>query len=689
MANSFPFPIEDRHFIGISPQDLTESGMNSAAQIIPAWFGFCTQIQHVPAECNIEVSGRSQFKLFINGISVLFGPCRSEKEVAYYDTIDIAHYLKHGENRIVMQVFSYPENPPMDQRACQGPNYCYGDNGGPAVYLKGSIGNKDPQLPENWSIWLDKGQGFNGYDVFLLGANEVVDGKLAFQNPFFRETWEDTGCIKAVYVQPLTYDPFGCRRGKIFQARPIPLLYRKEYSIPDWQTRTIAPKTEECFVLDAGRLTTAYFRIGFSGGKGSRIRMTYAESYFQKDADGKPYKGVRDDVSGYIDGIYDEYVVDADTVYEPFRFRTFRFIKITVQTAEEPLVILPQPYIETAYPLENTKKPCFADEKKEQLYDVAFRTLQLCAHDTFEDCPYYEQLMYACDTRLEILFTYAATDDLELPRQAIRLFGASLQNNGLTQARFPSRDDQIIPAFALYFVMMLEDYAKHTGDMEFIRPYIPAAERIVETFLSKRCESGLLAPQGYWDYFDWTQEWQAKSIANTPTAVMDGESALQNLFFVYAVQSLIRILPHFDREDLAKHYEGACQKLLAIVEKSCFVPEKGLYKEGPCTEEYTQHTQIFAVLTGLVQGEKARNLMEKVLSDSSLIQCSFVQKFYLFRALELTGMYDRTEPLWDAWLEFLKLHCTTFPETPFNPRSDCHAWSALPLYEFANYGQNI
>ena len=74
-----------------------------------------------------------------------------------------------------------------------------------------------------------------------------------------------------------------------------------------------------------------------------------------------------------------------NTVYEPFRFRTFRFVQVTVKTGKEPLTILPQPYVETAYPLENTKKPVFTDPKKEKLYDTAFRTLQLCAHDTYED----------------------------------------------------------------------------------------------------------------------------------------------------------------------------------------------------------------------------------------------------------------------------------------------------------------
>ena len=676
MSDSRPIP--EKQFLGVPAEVLVREGYDPARRIVPAWFGFRSAMKTVPERCPVQIAARSQYKLFVNGESVLFGPCRSAEEIACFDTLDIAPYLQAGENRLVLQVFSYPREPEEEE----GPYYCFGDSEGPAVSLEGELGEKDPRDPESWRVWLDRGQGFNRHQVFMLGSNETVDGALALGNPFFRPEWEEKELLPVTAVQPRSYDPFGARKGKIFQPRPIPLLYRKEKSFPHWREETFPPRTERSFVLDAGELTTAYFRIGFRGGKGARVTLTYAESYFQKDENGWPFKGVRDDPGGFLQGVRDEYTVGGDTVYEPFRFRTFRFVLVTVETGDEALTILPRPYVETAYPLVNSKKPAFDDPKKEKLYDVAFRTLQLCAHDTYEDCPYYEQLQYACDGRLEILFTYAATEDLDLPRQAIRLFGSSMQLSGLTQSRFPSRDQQTIPAFALYFILMLEDYVDHTGDAAFAAPYIPLAEQILETFLRKRSESGMLAPQGWWDYFDWTPEW-AREGGSTPTAALDGESALQNLFFVYAARSLCRLLPGYHRGELAAHYEEECGKLLRLVEERCWDEERGLYREGAFTGEYSQHTQIFAVLTGLASGERAKAIMEKTLEDKSLVQCSFMQSYYLFRALEKAGMYDRTEALWQTWQDFIDLHCTTFPETPFSPRSDCHGWSALPLTEFA------
>ncbi len=675
----FPFPITGKTFIGVDPTDLKQRGLLPQEVIVPAWFGFVTEISQLPTTCPIEVTGRSQYKLFVNGTSVLFGPCRSQREIAYYDTLDIAPYLKVGRNTLVLQVMSYPEHP--ENRSQAGPNYCYGDDGGPAISVEGVLGDKDPSKPENWLIWLDKGMTFSDDGVFLTGATERVDGRLSCLNPFLSEKWECPDLLQAVYRQPWAYDPFGCCHGEVFLPRPIPLLYRREYCFPNWQRNEVPAGEKRRFVLDAGRLTTAYFRIGLQGGRGAKVRILYAESYFQRREDGSVYKGVRDDPSGFLDGMYDEILVGSSGVYEPFRFRTFRFVEITVEAGEEPLTLLPQPYIETAYPLENTKRPQFKNTREQRLYDVAFRTLQLCVHDTYEDCPYYEQLQYACDTRLEILFTYASTDDKKLPAYAIQLFASSLESNGFTQARFPSRESQIIPVFSLYFVMMLEDYVRETGDLNYIRTFLPIAERVIEKFLSNRCPDGLLAPNGYWDYFDWTRQWS--DVASVPTAVKDGESVLQNLFFVYATQSFIRLLQRFGRWNQAAEYAEECNKLLDLVEQLGYDCDKGLYREGPRTDEYSQHTQIYAVLTGLVKGEQARKIMERVLTDPTLVQCSFMQNFYLFRALEKVGMYDETLKLWDKWESFLQLHCTTFPETPFDPRSDCHGWSALPLYEMS------
>ena len=121
-------------------------------------------------------------------------------------------------------------------------------------------------------------------------------------------------------------------------------------------------------------------------------------------------------------------------------------------------------FLETRYPLEMESRFRSSDPRLDAITPLALRSLQMCAHETYMDCPYYEQMMYVGDTRLEALTTYAISRDDRLPRKALVLFGLSRLPDGLTQARYPSRDVQVIPPFALWWVGMVYDYALWRSD---------------------------------------------------------------------------------------------------------------------------------------------------------------------------------------------------------------------------------
>ena len=55
--------------------------------------------------------------------------------------------------------------------------------------------------------------------------------------------------------------------------------------------------------------------------------------------------------------------------------------------------------------------------------------------------------------------------------------------------------------------------------------------------------------------------------------------------------------------------------------------------------------------------------------------------YYLFRAMEKTGLYDRMDERWNLWRSMLDKNLTTCVEDGVTERSDCHAWGAVALYE--------
>jgi hypothetical protein len=87
------------------------------------------------------------------------------------------------------------------------------------------------------------------------------------------------------------------------------------------------------------------------------------------------------------------------------------------------------------------------------------------------------------------------------------------------------------------------------------------------------------------------------------------------------------------------------------------------------------------VLVDLVDPNEQQALMEKIISEKDLTQCTFYYRYYLVRALKKVGLGDRYVEMLQPWRDMLKIGLTTFAENPEPTRSDCHAWSASPNYD--------
>ncbi|MCR2823875.1 alpha-L-rhamnosidase-related protein [Lederbergia panacisoli] len=490
-------------------------------------------------------------------------------------------------------------------------------------------------------------------------------------------------------------------------SRTIPLLYEEEkfftkvmraqeeavYSNDIFTKKsdplTIAQGTQFIIELDAGELTTGYLNIKVSEGNGTKISILTSECYEKEDPKtGRRIKGVRDEVSegSKLLGDSDIYVVcgtqEGLEVYEPFWWRTFRFVRLKVEVGDEPITIHSFTYRETGYPLDVKANFKSSDATMTPLWDVSVRTLKRCMHETYEDCPYYEQLQYAMDTRLQILFTYSISGDDRLARKAIFDYHSSLLPSGMLQSRYPSVLPQVIPGFSIYWILMVHDHYMYFGDDELVKRYRPTIDAVLDWFERKIGSHGLVdnLTSSYWNFVDWVAEWHN----GIPGAVSKGPLTIYNLMYAVALQKGAELNEWTGRPDVAREYRERAKKLKDAIHSLCWSEKVGLFQDGPNVEEYSQHVQIWSVLLGDMEDEKAVKVMERVLNDHTLSKVSYAMAFFLFRALSKTGLYHRSFDLWDTWREMIKLNLTTWVEDPVGERSDCHAWGAAPLYEFTS-----
>ena len=99
----------------------------------------------------------------------------------------------------------------------------------------------------------------------------------------------------------------------------------------------------------------------------------------------------------------------------------------------------PPVYRKTGYPLPVQSTVSSSAAWVEKLWDISLRTLKNCMMETYMDCPYYEHLQYIMDTRLQMLFTYAVSNDTGLVKKALLDFHCGMQPGGLLTGKAPAR----------------------------------------------------------------------------------------------------------------------------------------------------------------------------------------------------------------------------------------------------------
>ena len=189
-----------------------------------------------------------------------------------------------------------------------------------------------------------------------------------------------------------------------------------------------------------------------------KVTFTYAECYAGQD-NHYYIKERRDDWENYsVFGFSDTVIVNGDTLYEPFDWKSFRFVRVVAESFSEPLEIETPKMLTTDYPMDI--KASFETDASwtDDLWNISLTTLKRCMNDRYMDCPYYERMQYILDTRLEALYTYKLSNDTRLAKKALEDFHATLNPDGLIASRAPTNRYNIIPNFALHYIMMLKEY---------------------------------------------------------------------------------------------------------------------------------------------------------------------------------------------------------------------------------------
>ncbi len=640
-----------------------------------------------PERFTIQVSADNRYRLYVNGVSVVAGPQRSDVMHWRFEEIDIAPWLHPGDNVIAAVVWNWGEHKPVAQHSFRTGFLVRGVTAAEAVVSTGSTPWK-VLANGAYSALPVSGEQVGGY--YAAPPGERLDA-VAYPWGWERAGYDDSAWHHAVGIGPARDRgsfPFNAGGWQLV-ARSIPFM--EEHPVRFASVRrtdgittdgrfldphgslVVPADTRATLLLDQAHLTNAYLELETSKGAGGRIKVTYAEAL--KDEAG--IKGHRDEIEGKsVSGLVDTFLLDGGEHrrFQTLWFRTYRYVELVVETGSEPVEIHDVGGLYTAYPM--TLEAGFESDLPwlHDMWAINWRVLQLCAWETYFDTPYYEQLQYIGDTRLQALLSLYMSGDDRLMRQAITHFDISRIPEGITASRYPSDLGQYIPTFSLLWVAMVHDYWMHRNDMPYVRGLLPGVRSVLGWFRDRVDETGLVGPLPWWPFVDWTDDW----VSGVAPGGRDGHSVLVALQYVYALQRALELERSFGREAEAGRLQAEADALLEAVRSQAYDSETGLFRDQLEQETFSQHTNVMAILTGAVPEAERRALMERVLQDTSLTQAGYYFKFYLFEAMREAGLGDRYIDQLDPWQEMLALGLTTTPENPPPSRTDSHAWAAHP-----------
>jgi alpha-L-rhamnosidase len=659
----------------------------------------------VPASYIVRVSADNRFMLFVNGKRVGGGPARGDLTHWRYERFDLASLLKPGDNLITATVWNFSVYAPIAQMTDR------------TAFLLESEATGDASIstPKEWLVETEPGQRplprvNNGFFQYMAsGPGEEINAA------DYDWSWNAPGAGGAAWLPAASAiresiysdvnrahsadttgdNPWGLvpdelphmeysatSAGEIVRVDDIAAEQPSLAHFPG-SPAGLPPGIHAHILLDRKTLTTAYPQLTVSGGKGSHITLTYAEALYDKDQ----HKGDRDEVANRKAlGLTDSFLPDGGPhrTFEPLWWRTWRYLDLDITTGSEPLTLESLTAQFTAYPFEERATFKADDPDLAKIWEISWRTARDDAHETYMDTPYYEQLQYVGDTRIQALISYSVAGDDRLAKQALQAFDWSRIPEGITRSRYPSSLPQTIPTFSLLYVGMLHDYWMYRPDPDgFARSLVPGTRGILNWFANYEQPDGLLQQLPWWSFIDWVSEHQ-----EIPTYDKNGESCMTTLEYLGALNDAADLEKALGDPTLAERYQTRAAHVRTGLYDKCWSASRGLLAETPDQKAFSQQANILGVLYDVIPKDRQHDALEKILSidpgttPDGVLSASYYFRFYLARALDHAGMADEYLDSIGPWRKLLPLHFSTWPEVPGDTRSDSHAWSAHPIYDF-------
>ena len=528
-------------------------------------------LDKAPEELVAHISADSKYWLYINGETVVFegGVKRGPSEnSSYYDSIDIAPYLKKGENSICALVWYWDNETSY--------SYCSSGQGGflfeaiceditvvsdkswkvkrNSAYVDSDLYPPNYRLPE-YSIYFDAREDMSNW------MNEDYDAS----------SWED-----ATEYADGGENPYG----KLYP-RGIPFL--KDYGLKDYENskdyenHTVKKAFGEKITVDIpyNAQLTPYLKVIAPEGK--KIRITtentligaVSSTYITKEGE-QEFEAL-----GWFNGEHITYKIPKGVTVVALKYR------------------------ETGYDSEFSGNFKCDDEFMNTLWQKSLRTLYVTMRDNFMDCPDRERAQWWGDVTSEMIMTMYCMDSNSylLYQKGVEAMLSHVDDTKVLQTVVPISGDYFeLPVQQLAGVVGFLTYYQYTGDKAFLEKVYEASINYLK--LWEIGENNLVVHrEGSWDWPDWGSKADMTAIENA--WVYYALSSVEEMAAVLSVEDDLSFIAE-RKERIKSGYQSLWTK-------------KGFKSKGKLKPD--DRANALAVLSGLAE-EWQYDTIVKVLTST-------------------------------------------------------------------------
>lgn len=600
-------------------------GSDHPFDLSECYLTFCKEVTLAQAKGRFVIACDHRYRLWVNGVPIARGPCRSWPHAMAYDDHDIAHALRVGVNQLMVQTYS--------------PGYShFAHVARPAT---GWIGGMDGAPSDtSWAVARDRSYAEAVPRVSIYGTGV-----------------EDHSPRPLIFAQARILQP---PEGPIWQGlhpRPLPVLHERVTALTPWKVLP-APlpgadpheSIRAAVASPQGPAQLTIYDLGVSQTVSPEVTIqgpgTLLISYAEKLSGDLPL--ISDPATYCRMRVTDRYTLAPGLNHvQPFTPRGARYLlllsmaapQIQIRTSHYPFTPLP-------YPDQGALNP---------VAETCRRTILTCLADGFVDSIWRESSGWLGDVVPEALGFSAICDDPRPMKFALEMAVMGAAEDGILPSILPGDvPAYVVTDYNFSWVELLDLYLAHPkaepGTLDRLAPVL---HKMLARFQDD-LQDGLIHSQpGRRLFLDWSAQSRAEP------------NLTYNLRYLYALQIAHRLTGRWGPQ--AKALQQAIRRL---------GPD---WRESPGGAPACQLALAFLSLTDTAHDPQA---IIAASLDKGATRASPFMHHYVFAALHKAGHPKAIRAiiakLWGPW--------GTLPTTPenwdisFPDGSACHGFSAHPLY---------